>query len=175
MNQPQKAAVQPPAANEFVISRTFDAPRTRMWKAWTELHALEKWWGPKGFALTNCRLDLKPDGLFVYCMETRGQKMWGRFRFTEITAPSRLAYVNSFSDENGGITRAPFFDGKWPLETMNIVTFEETDGKTTVTLRGYPINANETEMQAYVDNFKGMQAGFTGTLDQLDTYLVETA
>ena len=51
--------------------------------------------------------------------------MWGRFVFREIVAPERIVFINSFSDENAGLTRAPFFDGKWPLEMLTVFSFEE--------------------------------------------------
>lgn len=33
----------------FVITRVVDAPRSRVWKAWTDAKELKKWWGPKGY------------------------------------------------------------------------------------------------------------------------------
>lgn len=54
---------------EFVISRVFDAPRDLVFKAWTEEERLTHWWGPKGFKLRSCKLDLRPGGFFHYGMQ----------------------------------------------------------------------------------------------------------
>ncbi len=44
----------------FEITRVFDAPRERVWQAWTEAERLKKWWGPKGFKVAHCKVDLRP-------------------------------------------------------------------------------------------------------------------
>ena len=36
---------------EFTFGRTFDAPRERVWRAWTDAEALAQWWGPKGVTI----------------------------------------------------------------------------------------------------------------------------
>ena len=150
----------------FTLSRTFDAPRARVWEAFTTLEHLEKWWGPKGFAIRSARLNLRPGGLFVYAMEAGGQTMWGRFVYREIEAPGRIVFVNSFSDAEGGLTRAPFADA-WPMEILNTWTFTEAGGKTTLDIQGVPLNANAVETAVFLAGFPSMQMGFGGTLDQL--------
>ena len=70
---------------EFVIKRTFNAPRGRVWQAWTEADHLGKWWGPAGFDIVSVKLDLRPGGTFHYCLRSPdGQDMWGKFIFREI-------------------------------------------------------------------------------------------
>ena len=154
----------------FTLSRTFDAPRARVWDAFTTLEHLEKWWGPKGFAIRSARLDLRPGGMFVYAMEAGGQTMWGRFVYREIEAPGRIVFVNSFSDAEGGLTRAPFAD-TWPLEILNTWTFTESGGQTTLDIHGVPLNANAVETAVFLAGFPSMQMGFGGTLDQLAAHL----
>ena len=155
----------------FVVTRTFDAPRELVWRAHTEAEHLARWWGPKGFATTVARLELRPGGMFLYRMASAGgQSMWGRFVFRDIAAPGRLAYVLSFSDEEGGITRAPFH-ADWPLEVLNVVTLEARGGKTVLTLRAWPLDATEAERHAFTEGFKSMDGGFNATYDQLVAYL----
>src|SRR5262249_1091602 len=52
----------------FVISRTFDAPREQIWKAWTERARLMEWFGPAGFKMPAAKLDFRPGGTFHYCL-----------------------------------------------------------------------------------------------------------
>jgi uncharacterized protein YndB with AHSA1/START domain len=163
----------PIESGEFVFSRVIDAPRQRVWRAFTEAEQLAHWWGPKGFKLHVEKLDLRVGGIFLYRMRSAGgQEMWGRFIYREIAAPERLVYVLSFSDPQGGITRAPMSE-TWPLQMLNIVTFSERDDRTTVTLRGRAINATDEERATYVAGFESMQAGFGGTFDQLAAYLAK--
>jgi uncharacterized protein YndB with AHSA1/START domain len=158
--------------SEFTISRSFDASRDLVWKAWSEPDRLNKWWGPKGLGLEVVTLHFQPGGLFHYAMVMPGgQKMWGRFIYGDITAPSQLMFINSFADEQGSVIRAPF-SPVWPLEVENTLTLEEEGpSRTKLTLRGYPINASELEVQTFIAGHASMQAGFGGTLDQLDAYL----
>ncbi|HKQ78766.1 MAG TPA: SRPBCC domain-containing protein [Blastocatellia bacterium] len=158
---------------EFVISRVFDAPRDLVFKAWTEKERLTHWWGPKGFTMRSCKLDLRPGGVFHYGMRApNGAEMWGKWVFREVLAPERLVFVSSFSDEEGNTVRAPFsFD--WPLAVLSTVTFTEHEGKTTITMRALPLNAMETERQSFESMFESMKNGWTGTMDQLTDYLTK--
>ncbi len=161
------------AGREFVITRVFDAPRELVFKAWTESERLARWWGPKGFTWVSAKLDLRPGGVFHYCMRSPdGREMWGKFVYREILAPERIVFVNSFSDEEGNTVRAPF-SSDWPLEVLNTLTLAEHEGRTMLTLRGYPINATESERKAFEAGYESMKQGFKGTLDQLAHYLAK--
>jgi uncharacterized protein YndB with AHSA1/START domain len=163
------------ASEEFVIARAFDAPRALVFKAHTECEGLKHWWGPKGFTMHFCKLDLRPGGVFHYGLRSpKGEDMWGRFVYREIVAPERLVFVVSFSDPQGNVTRHPMAPD-WPLEMLNTSTFTEKDGKTTVTIRSVPHNATPAERAAFVAGHRGMQAGYGGTFDQLEQYLASQA
>lgn len=160
-----------PTEQQFVITHTLDAPRDLVFKAWTKAEHLVHWWGPKGFKIQIQKLDVQPGGIFHYVMRSaNGQEMWGRFIYREIIAPERIVFINSFSDEKGDLTRAPF-STTWPLEVLNILTLTEHMGKTTLTLRGGPLNATDAELQTYVAMHTSMRQGFGGTFSQLTEYL----
>jgi uncharacterized protein YndB with AHSA1/START domain len=155
----------------FVITRTFDAPLDLVWKAHTEVGHLEKWWGPKSLAMAKATLDLRAGGTFHYRMRAPGgEEMWGRFVYREILPRRRIVWVNSFSDPQGGLARHPA-SLDWPLEMLIMVTFAETAGRTTLTIRSAPINASEAERRVFKDGYKSMEGGFGGTLDKLDLHL----
>ena len=163
-------------AEDFVITHTFDAPRDLVWKAWTNAEALAKWWGPKGCTIRVIKLDFRLGGVFHYAMAYQpGHEMYGRFVYREIAAPGRLVFINSFSDAEGGITRAPFpqLEGKWPLEVLNTMTLTEQGGMTTLNLRGGPINATGEERKVFESMHGSMRQGFGGTFDQLAGYLAK--
>lgn len=156
---------------KLVITRVLDAPVELVFKAWTEPERLAQWWGPKGSSITVQKFDLQPGGIFHYCMQhPNAGEMWAKFTFREILPINKLVFVSSFADADGNINRGPFFT-TWPLEILNILTLEDTNGKTTLTLTGEPINATAEEMQAYANMISNMEQGFAGTFERLDDYL----
>ena len=155
----------------FEISRVFDATRDKVWQAWTEPARLKQWWGPRGFKVHTCKVDLRPGGTFLYGMKAPdGSDMWGKFVYREIDAPKKLVFVVSFSDPQGGVTRHPSAE-TWPAYILSTVTFEEQGGKTRVTVQWTPQDASEIERKTFEEGRSSMQQGWGGTLDQLTAYL----
>jgi uncharacterized protein YndB with AHSA1/START domain len=155
----------------FVISRTFNAPRELMWKAWTESEGLMQWFGPKGFTMSVAKMDFRPGGTLHYCQQgPDGNKMWGKCVYREIVPLEKIILVQSFSDEAGGITRHPMA-ATWPLEMLSTFTLTEKDGKTTVTIEWQPLNATEAEQKTFDSARDGMNQGWTGTFEQLAAYV----
>jgi uncharacterized protein YndB with AHSA1/START domain len=162
-----------PVQKPFIMSRTFDAPRELIWKAWTERARLMEWFGPKGFKMPAAKMDFRPGGSFHYCMESPdGNEMWGKFVYREIVAPEKIVLVNSFSDETGGITRHPM-SATWPLEMLSTFAMTEEDGRTTATIHWVPLNATDEERKTFDAAHEGMKQGWTGTFDQLAAYLAK--
>jgi uncharacterized protein YndB with AHSA1/START domain len=158
---------------EFAITRVFDAPREKVWKAFTESEHLLRWWGPKGFKMLKGRLDLRPEGVFHYCMRSpMGLRMCGKFVYREIIKPEKIVFVNSFSDEENNLTRHPL-EPNWPLEVLNTLTLTEHNGQTTLALKAVPLNATDLENKTFEDGRSSMREGFSGTWDQLDAYLAK--
>lgn len=157
----------------FVLTRTFNAPRELVWQVWTDPKHLSQWWGPKGFTMSTCKVDLRPGGMFHYRMKAPdGHEMWGKLVYKQIDPPKKLVLVVSFSDAQGGTTRHPL-SATWPLEVLNTMTLEEAGGKTQMTLHGIPINATPLEHRTFKEGHSSMQQGFAGTMAQLEEYLRE--
>ena len=154
----------------FVISRAFDAPRSLVWKAWTEPERIAKWLGPKGAILGVGKMDFRVGGTYHYNFRYAEMDMWGKVYYREITEPDRLVYVNTFSDEQGRVTRHPL-SPTWPAELLTTVTFVEHDGKTTVTVEWIPINATESEIKIFDEGRNSMKQGWGGTFERLAEYL----
>ena len=160
---------------EFVISRVFDAPRDLVWKCFTDPERMQQWWGPKGVAVVKSEMDLRPGGRYLYAMRSPdGTVMWGKMAYREITPPSRIVFVNSFSDEAGGTTRHPMAP-TWPLEMLSVFQFEDLGGKTKFTVTWSPLNATEEEKATFAAGHGSMNQGWTGTLDKLTAYLPEAS
>jgi len=158
-------------SNAFIISRVFDAPRDLLYKAWTIPELMAKWWGPKGFTVQISKLDLRPGGVYHYCLHAPdGKAMWGKFTYREVVAPEKLVFVNCFSNEKGGMTRHPL-SANWPLEMLSTITFAPAEGGTKLTIKWEALNATDVECQTFNSSFKDMEQGWGGTLDQLAAFL----
>ena len=156
--------------HEFIISRTFSAPRSAVWKALTDQEEMKHWWGPKGAKVIHSKMDFRVGGICHYCFETPTGNIWGKFVYREIDAPKHLVFADSFSDEDGGITRHPLAP-KWPLKMLTTFTLVEHGTTTTLTISLVPINPTNEERKTFEEAHDSMRKGWTGTLDQLTEYL----
>lgn len=129
------------------------------------------WFGPKGFTMPAAKMDFRPGGSFHYCLAApNGHEMWGKFVYREIIAPERIVLVNSFSNEDGGITRHPM-SATWPLEMLSTFTLSEHNGKTTAKLEWTPLNATTEERATFDAAHESMKQGWSGAFEQLASYL----
>jgi uncharacterized protein YndB with AHSA1/START domain len=159
---------------DFVIERVLNAPRDLVWRAFTEPERMKQWWGPKGFTVTHCEIDLRPGGRCHYALKSpTGDVIWGKLAYREIVPPQRMVLINSFSDEAGGTTRHPGH-ASWPLEMRSVFTLEEQpSGKTKLTIRWSPHNATEEEHKTFDTNHNSMRMGWSGSFEQLEAYLAK--
>jgi len=166
------AATAETKPTDFVLTRVLDAPRELVWRAFTEPERMKQWWGPKGFKVIHLKMDLRPGGIYHYGMETPdGTVMWGKFVYREVVPQERMVFINSFSDEKGGVTRHPMAP-TWPLEMLSVFTFEDLGGgKTRFTVKWSPHNASEEERKTFDAARDGMTQGWGGTMEQLEAYL----
>jgi uncharacterized protein YndB with AHSA1/START domain len=172
MNAPKSNVAT--SRKDFVISRVFDAPRELVWKCITDAERMKQWWGPKGFAVIASKMDLRPGGTYHYGMKApNGNVMWGKFVYREVVPQELLVFINSFSDEKGGVTRHPM-NASWPLEMLSTFTFEDAPGgKTKFTIRWSPHNATKEEQKTFDAGHDSMRMGWGGTMEQLEAYLAQ--
>ena len=133
-------------SRDLVITRQFDAPRRLVWKAWTEPEYFTRWWGPKDYTAPAAKIDLRVGGAYLACMRSaEGKDFWSTGTYREIAEPQRLVVTDSFADPDGKVVPASYYGmpGDWPMETQIVVTLDEHDGKTTMTLRHVGIPATE--------------------------------
>lgn len=155
------------AEQELVSTRTINAPREMVFKAWTEPEHLKRWWGPRGFTAPHVTIDPRPGGVYHYVMRSPdGQEFWGKGVFREIVRPERIVYMDSFSDEAGNLVEPTHYgmSPDFPAQTLITVTFAEHQGKTEVTLR-YSVGS------ASAIDRENMQQGWAESLDRLAEYL----
>lgn len=153
------------------VSRTFNAPRELVWQVWTNAEHLMQWFGPKGATMLKSTFDLRVGGMMHCHMEVApGFQLWARWVFTEVAPPELLAFINSLSDEKGGITRHPMARD-WPPEVLTTVRFTADGSRTHVSLEFVPVNATAAEIKAFEETSSSMEQGWMGTLEKLEDYL----
>jgi len=144
------------AERELLITRVFNAHRSLVFKAWTEPQHLVHWWGPQGFTLPSCTLDLRPGGTYRFCMRSpEGVDHWLQGIYREIIEPERLVFTYAFEDATG----------KPGHETLVTVTFAELGEKTKLTVH-QAVFESVTVRDEHV-------RGWTEALDRLAGYLTQ--
>ena len=147
--------------NDLVITRTFDAPLEKVWKAFTEPEQMVKWWGPNNITAPSLKIDFRVGGKFLYYMRfAETQDIWGVGTYKEIIPMEKIVCTDSFADENGNVISGEKYGMKdVPLEATVTFTFENVDGKTKFTLKHEGIPAGEITDQT--------KAGWNESLDKL--------
>lgn len=109
-----------PSDRELVITRTFDAPRSLVWAAFTDPEHLPNWHtGPEGFTMPVCEIDLRPGGSWRYVWRNaQGREFGASGTYREVEPPHRVVTVTTSA--NGE-------------EQTSTTTFTEENGRTTVT------------------------------------------
>jgi uncharacterized protein YndB with AHSA1/START domain len=153
MNSP----VTDTAEQELVITRRFDAPRQRVFEAWTDPRHAKSWWGPRDHPLTYLEMDVRPGGAWRGRLTSTatGEALWQHGVIREIHAPDRLVFTFAWDQEEGAPGR----------ETVVTVTLEEDGDGTLMTFRQSPFDA--------VENREGHRGGWSSSFDRLDEVLAK--
>lgn len=160
----------------FVINRSFAAPIDVMYDMWTKAEHFSKWLPPTGFTMSFMRADLHEGGSSFYKM-TNGSNitMYGRAFYLEMSKPNRLVYTQQFCDEHENISRHPMAP-TWPETMQTTVEFTaESENQTRVTVTWEPVgDFTGAELQAFINERRGMTMGWTGSFDKLEALLFKT-
>jgi uncharacterized protein YndB with AHSA1/START domain len=147
------------AERVLVITRSFDAPRDLVFKAWTEPERLLQWWGPKGFTNTFQEIDVRPGGVWRFVMHgPDGVDYQNRIIYDEIVKPERLVYTHGSGEEGD------------PGQFQVTVTFAEQGGKTKLTMR--MLFESAAERDKVIKEFGAIE-GANQTLDRLEEHLAK--
>src|SRR5262245_31258292 len=107
------------------LTRVLDAPRERVFAAWTDARQLERWFGPDGFTLHSAETDPRPGGRFRICLRSpAGDEIRVRGVYRELTAPERVVITCTAYDAKGVAQ----------LEEVISVTLADENGRTRLSL-----------------------------------------
>src|SRR5260370_26293698 len=100
--------VTTPSEREVVMTRVFDAPRRLVFDALTKPELFKRWFGPRGWSLAVCEIDLKVGGAWRSVLRGPGGKELGmRGVYQEIGPPERFVRTESFDDSPGEALDTP--------------------------------------------------------------------
>lgn len=138
-------------AFELILERLIDAPRERVWRAWSDPERLKRWFAPRPYVLGVETMDFRSGGSFAMFMTAPdGQKHSFSGRYLEVKEPELIVWTGEF----------PY----GPRDQMRTTVALAAEGRMTrVRVRQtFSVLTPETEPHA-----KGSRQGWTMTLDQL--------
>jgi uncharacterized protein YndB with AHSA1/START domain len=146
---------------DIVTMRVLNAPRERVFRAWTEPEHLQKWWGPKGFTNTFKEHDLRPGGTWSFVMHgPEGGNYNNECVFIRIEPPGFIAWehvsppyfhiIARFDELAGDRTQLTW--------TMRFRTAEEREK-----LRTFVIEKNEENLDRLEAELEQMRQHLSGS------------
>lgn len=157
-----KLLVETPQGEPVIrMTRTFDAPRALVWRAWTRPEHVARWWGSRSMGTTKVvKLDIRPGGEWRFEQTGHDGTVFAFIgKYLEVEEPSKL--VNTFGLEG-------MFQDKTVIETHS---FEEVDGKTHYT--SVTVFDSVEDRDGMVAS--GMEEGAQESMNQLEELLAELA
>jgi uncharacterized protein YndB with AHSA1/START domain len=149
-----RTSVERRADRELVVTRTFNAPASTVFKAWSQPELFRRWWVPQsvtGVSLVACDMDVRTGGKYRLEFGASGSQSMAFYgSYLEVVPDKRIVWTND-EDEAGAVTT---------------VTFEDQGGKTLLTFHEiYP------SKEALEEALQGSAAGLPEQLEQLDELL----
>ena len=82
--------------HDLVVTRTFDAPQERVWRAWSDADQVMRWWGPQGFTSPMCRMDFREGGTTLVSMRSdQGWELVNSWAYRSIEPIERIEFVQA--------------------------------------------------------------------------------
>jgi uncharacterized protein YndB with AHSA1/START domain len=149
------AKVTLPTDEEILITREFDAPKHLVYKAWTTPELVSRWWPGRRGEMKSAEIDLRVGGTWRYVMEASGGHEVGfHGEFREIVPNERIVNTEVYEGIPGGDDDP----------ALNLVTFTELDGRTTLDLLTRVSSKEIRDM--IIDS--GMEGGMQEGMDLLE-------
>lgn len=150
-----RATITTPNDREIHIERVVNAPRDRVWRAYTEPALIAKWWG-RGHRLDIERMELERGGHWRYVEHTDKGAEGFEGRYREVTPPERI--VHSFEWDG--------MPAHVAIETLNLADLG--DGRTRISIVMQMHTPEERDGFLH----SGMQEGMDESFAELDRLLI---
>ena len=153
---------------DLVVERVFDAPRERVFDAFTKPEHLRGWWGPKTADVGVAEFEARAGGrMFLGERYPDGARVYLAGVVREIARPSHLVFAFHFANERGERVAPPpqaSLPTAWAGEIVSHVTFSAEGHRTRVTIR--------TERSGVTAEWSAKaRFGWGESLDKLEAFL----
>jgi uncharacterized protein YndB with AHSA1/START domain len=155
--KPAETKVTTPSDREIAIERVFDAPRERVYAAFTDPDLIPQWWGRHEDTTTVDKMEVKTGGDYRFITgDSSGNEQAFRGTFREVTPPERIVQTQEWEGMPGHVL----------VET---IIFEDLGDRTKVTSTSLFHTA--AEAQGMIDS--GMEIGLNESYARLDDLLAK--
>ena len=154
-----KLSLTMPSDREIQITRSFNAPASLVFEAWSKPKYLRRWLlGPPGWTMTACDVDLRVGGAYRYAWrKDDGAEMGMGGVYRDVKAPERIVATERF-------------DESWyPGDALVTNVFAERAGVTTSTLTILYASKEARDIASQSGMSDGMEMGYA----RLDDLLAE--
>jgi uncharacterized protein YndB with AHSA1/START domain len=149
------ATITTPTDREIRIDRVFDAPRDRVFAAYTDPELIPQWWGPRSTTTIVDQMDVRTGGSWRFVSRDEdGSESAFRGAYREVTPPERIVQTFEWEPMAGHVA----------VETA---TFEDLGEQTKVTTVSLFHTAEERDGMLQ----SGMEKGMNETYERLDELL----
>jgi uncharacterized protein YndB with AHSA1/START domain len=153
------ATVTLPSDTEILITREFNAPKHLVYEAWTKPEHIRRWWAGLRGDVTLVEVDLRVGGGWRYVMTANeGFEVAFHGEYREIVPNERIVSTEVYEG---------FPDG----EALNTLTFEEVDGRTTLSI--LVEHSCKEHRDAHIES--GMEGGMQEAMDALEQIAISLA
>ena len=151
-------AASDPSDRELHFTRVFNAPRSVVFRAWTDPEQAIHWYGPQGFTVELMEMDVRVGGKWRKCMRSpEGVDYWRHGIYREVVEPQRLVFTY-VTDDPQGVTGH---------ETLVTIDFVDQGRRTRMMFR-----------QALFDtagNCDSHRGGWSSCMERFAAYLAQSA
>jgi uncharacterized protein YndB with AHSA1/START domain len=157
--QAPAATVTTPTDREIHVVRQFDAPRDRVFAAYTDPELIPEWWGLRDSTTVVDQMDVRAGGSWRFVMRDQdGSETAFRGTYREVTPPERI--VQTFE-----------WEGMPGYVSVETATFEDMGERTRVTTTSIFHTTEERDGMLH----SGMEGGMNETYQRLDELLARQA
>lgn len=144
------------AERDLVLTREIDAPREKLFRAWTEPELMKQWFAPRPYTTPIVETDVRSGGnSFIVMRGPDGTDMPMRGVYLEVVPDERIVFTDAF-DAAWKPSAKPFFTG--------IITFED-NGKGGTIYTAVARHWNAEDRKAHEE--MGFHEGWGQCADQL--------
>lgn len=148
--------VAPSTGHDLVLTRVFDAPRDKVFRAWTEPKLIKQWFAPLPWTVSGAQTDPRPGGTALVVMrDPEGNDHPSQGVYLEVVENERLVFTDAYT--------SAWEPSPKPFMTVILTFEEEPGGKTKYTARARHWNAEDRATHEEM----GFHEGWGQCADQL--------